>query len=98
MPPEFVVITAMATAVARRTWGAVLLAFQVDSAGIRPYAPDSDKNKEPYFRVFEPVTRMASDRCWGLKARTRHTMEDCKSDKAQDSEKYHGEASNFESV
>jgi hypothetical protein len=98
MPPEFVVITERATAVARRTWGAVLLAFQVDSAGIRPYAPDSDKNRELYFRTFEFVTRMLSHRRRGLKAGTQRTVEDCKSGKAQDSEKYHCEASNFESV
>jgi len=33
MPPEFVIINAMAMAVARLVWGAELLAIHVDPAG-----------------------------------------------------------------
>ena len=36
IPPELVMINAMATAVARRTWGAALFAFQVESVGAKP--------------------------------------------------------------
>jgi argininosuccinate lyase len=98
MPPEFVMMTEMATAVARRMWGTVLLAFQVSSAGIMPYEPDTEKNREKYFRAFESVTRMLSEVLGGLEIGTRRTVEDCKPDKAQECENYQCEASSLKCV
>lgn len=55
IPPEFVIMKPMATAVARRTCGAVLFAFQAESGGARPYAPVREKKMETYLTDLEVV-------------------------------------------
>ena len=47
IPPELVIMKAIATDVARLMWGELLLAIQVDSAGAAQYAPVIEKNRDP---------------------------------------------------
>ena len=56
IPPELLKVKPMATAVARRTCGAALLAPQVESDSPEQKLPGIDRNKLPYctWRELEP--------------------------------------------